>query len=514
MVLMLAWCGLFLLRPNGALVWGQSSASHPNIVVFLVDDLGVMDTSVPFLADTHGQPERHELNRFYRTPNLERLAAQGMRFGTFYGMSVCSPTRVSLMTGQNSARHRTTNWIDPDQNNAGPHGPPDWNWQGLGPNDLTLARLLRSAGYRTIHVGKGHFGPRNSPGEDPRNLGFDVNIGGASIGQPASYYGSENYGHRGGRVVKTDSHAVPNLEKYHGTETFLTDALTLEAQSEVTRAVESGVPFFLYLSHYAVHGPFQSDPRFAEHYTDSAKPRPAQAYATLVEGVDRSLGAMLDHLEKLRVSDQTLIVFLGDNGGDAPLGGPHEVACAAPLRGKKGSHYEGGMRTPLVVAWAEPQPDQSLQQRFPVVPGGVQRHLTVVYDLFPTILDAAGITAPSDHRLDGRSLQDLLAGETRPDDAASFLMHYPHAPHRTDYFTVYREGPWKVIYHYFPTAVSGHSHYQLYRLDDDPYEQNDLAGEEPDELRRLMQAMVARLTEQKALMPIGQAGERELPQIP
>ena len=170
---------------------------QPNIVVMLVDDMGIMDTSVPFLTDEAGRPRRYPLNDFYRTPNMDRLASRGIRFNNFYSMSVCSPTRVSLQTGQNAARHRTTNWINPSRDNAGPQGPPEWNWRGLKPGDVTLASLLRAQGYRTIHVGKGHFSPRAFPGSDPSNLGFEVNVGGASIGAPGSYYGEKNYGNRG-----------------------------------------------------------------------------------------------------------------------------------------------------------------------------------------------------------------------------------------------------------------------------------------------------------------------------
>jgi arylsulfatase A-like enzyme len=108
-------------------------------------------------------------------------------------MSVCSPTRISIMTGQNAARHRTTNWINPDNDNAGPQGPADWNWQGLQRGDTTRPALLQASGYRTIHVGKGHFAPRDHPGADPATLGFDVNVAGASIGAPGSYYGKENF---------------------------------------------------------------------------------------------------------------------------------------------------------------------------------------------------------------------------------------------------------------------------------------------------------------------------------
>ena len=200
--------------------------SRPNIVVFLVDDMGVMDTSLPFLTDEAGNPKRYPLNEYYRTPNMERLAKQGIRFNQFYAMSVCSPTRISIMTGQNAARHGATNWIKPDSNNAGPQGPPTWNWEGLKQTDITLPGILRENGYRTIHVGKGHFGPNDHEGSEPLNLGFDVNIGGASFGAPGSYYAKDNYT----RDREHEPHAVPHLEAYHGTDTFLTEALTLEAK--------------------------------------------------------------------------------------------------------------------------------------------------------------------------------------------------------------------------------------------------------------------------------------------
>ena len=165
----------------GLAVWwmvgtvAAAEQTRPNVILFVVDDMGVMDTSVPFLTDQQGKPVRYPLNRFYRTPQMEKLAAQGVRFNTFYAMSVCSPTRISIMTGQNAARHLTTNWIRPDRDNRGTLGPPRWNWMGLSNQAVTLPRLLQDAGYRTIHVGKGHFGPSKSPGSEPKNLGFDVN---------------------------------------------------------------------------------------------------------------------------------------------------------------------------------------------------------------------------------------------------------------------------------------------------------------------------------------------------
>jgi arylsulfatase A-like enzyme len=474
------------------------AAAPPNIVIMLIDDMGLMDTSVPMLTDADGRPRRYPLNDFYRTPAMERLAARGIRFSNFYAMSVCSPTRISLMTGQNAARHRTTNWIDFLENNGGPHAP-DWNWRGLHPDHVTLPAILRGHGYRTIHVGKGHFAPQDEPGADPSTLGFDVNVGGTFIGAPGSYYGTDHF--RGVRNRRGER-AVPGLEKYHGQEIYLSEALTVEARDQVEKAVADGVPFFLYFAHYAVHSPFHADPRFTAHYADSGQSPQAQAFATMIEGIDASLGGMLDQLDSLGVAGNTLVVFLGDNGTDAPLGHEHDVACAAPLRGKKGAHYEGGMRVPFLAAWAAEDRANPWQERLPIAAGAVQTQVAAVQDIFPTILGLEGLPIPAGHVIDGRPLDTLLAGRPDPSRDETFLMHYPHAPHRSDYFTVWRDGDWKVVYHYLPTAVSGDSHYQLFNLRDDPAEQHDLAGERPDELRRMMQGLVDACRWHVALYPL------------
>jgi arylsulfatase A-like enzyme len=516
---------LLLLLALSVLVPSSPAApDRPNIVVMLVDDMGLMDTSLAFLTDEAGKAKRYPLNDYYRTPNMERLAARGVRFNQFYCMSVCSPTRISLLTGQNAARHRATNWINPDKDNAGPLGAPEWNWRGLKKADVTLARLLQADGYRTIHVGKGHFGPRDAEGADPRNLGFDVNVGGASIGAPASYYGTENFAGKGRRSAS----AVPGLEKYHGQEIFLTEALTLEANTYVADAVKADQPFFLYFPQYAVHGPHQSDPRYAAHYTGSGQPPQAQNFATLIEGMDKSLGDVLDQLDKLGVAENTLVVFLGDNGSDGPIppaagqnvgagqqANAHIVACAAPLRGKKGSHYEGGVRVPFIAAWAKAESGNAFQKKLPIAAGAIQSQVAAVYDLFPTLLALAGVAAPAGHVVDGRPLDTLFTGKRDPARDEKFLMHYPHAPHRTDYFTTYRDGGWKVIYHYFPSAVSEGSHYQLFHLAEDPFEQKNLAASHPAELARLMQGLIAGLEKENAVYPLEKPGGAPLkPRLP
>ena len=495
-----AWCGGLSKA---------SAAEQPNIVLFLVDDMGPMDTSVPFMLNEQGQPQRYPLNDYYRTPAMERLAGQGVRFGTFYAMSVCSPTRTCILTGQNAARHHVTQWIRSEENNRGPFGPPDWRWVGVQDAAITLPGMLREAGYRTMFVGKAHFGPVGEPSEWPENLGFDVNVGGCSWGQPGSYYGEDGYGH----IKGNKNRAVPHLEKYHGSDTFLSEALTMEAKAQISKAVEEDVPFFLDFAHYAVHGPFHSDPRFADNYTDSGKPKNAQAYATLIEGMDRSLGEVLDHLEELGIAEETLVLFLGDNGSDAPLGPTHEHNSSFPLRAKKGTHYEGGMRTPFIAAWAKPVADSALQAEVPIAAGSVQPQLGTVMDLYPTILSVAGVTPREGHEVDGVDLRPQFSGAANPERREAFLMHFPHS-HRSSYFTVFREDEWKLIYHFLPEQNPANVRYELFNLATDPFERRNLAEAEPLKLAGMMAAMVAELEAHGAQYPVDKAGNEMRPLLP
>ncbi len=329
-----------------------------------------------------------------------------------------------------------------------------------------------------------------------------MNVGGGPIGQPGSYYAKQNFGRNG----EINQHAVRGLEKYHGSDMFLTEALTLEANMHVEAAVKADKPFFLYFPQYAVHSPFQADPRFAENYKNSGKSPQAQAFATLIEGMDKSLGDVLDHIDRLGVSENTLVIFLGDNGTDAPLGHQHAVACAAPLRGKKGSHYEGGMRVPFIAAWAKPTENNPLQRSFPIARGTIQTQVASVCDLLPTIAQVTSTAAPRDHVLDGSSLWQLFSAQSDAGRPQKFLMHYPHSPHRTDYFTVLREGEWKVIYHYFPSDVSANSHYQLFNLSDDPFEQHELSAEQPEQLRHMVSRLSEELKQHHAAFPRDSTG--------
>jgi len=240
---------------------------RPNIIVFIVDDMGWEDTSVPFWK------EKTPLNNFYQTPNIERLASQGMKFTQAYASSVCSPSRVSLMSGMNAARHRVTNWTL--NRNASVDAKDDeldfplWNVNGMQPVDTiersvfvnSLPQLLKENGYLTVHAGKAHFGAVGTPGADPINLGFDVNIAGHAAGGPGSFLGTENFGNNKDGTPKSPW-GVPGLEEYYGQDIFLTEALTQKALKVLNDSLSNQKPFFLYMSHYAVHVPFNSDKRF------------------------------------------------------------------------------------------------------------------------------------------------------------------------------------------------------------------------------------------------------------
>ena len=480
--------------------------NRPNIILFLVDDMGVMDTSVPFLTDSEGNVQTHPLNDWYHTPNMERLAQQGVRFSTFYAQSVSSPSRTSILTGQNAARHRTTNWINSENNNRTTYGPHEWNWKGLTSEMMLYSKLLQTAGYKTIHVGKAHWGCIDSEGENPLNLGFDVNVGGNSIGQPGSYYGEWGYGWIKGNKTR----AVPGLEKYHGTDTFLTDALTLEAEAEMEKAVKEGKPFYLNMSHYAVHQPFEADNRFINRYKGSERGEQAEAFATLVEGMDQSLGRLMKKLEELGVAENTLILFLGDNGGDAPLGGAADYGSSAPLRGKKGSEYEGGVRVPFIAAWAKPDAENNYQQAYPIAQNVVQLQMGTVMDIYPTILSVAGVKTPKEWVLDGGDLKILLQGKKDNKHRKDFLMHFPHGEHRANYFTTYRIEDWKLIYYYHPENLDMPS-WKLYNLKEDPYEQQDVASSNPRIIKKMIKYMKKRLEVENALYPVDKNGKNCVP---
>ncbi|MFT5205275.1 MAG: arylsulfatase A-like enzyme, partial [Phycisphaerales bacterium] len=407
-----------------------TQATQPNILIFLVDDLGWQDTSVPFHTEVTSFNER------YNTPYWQRLADYGTKYTNAYAAGpVCTPSRTSLLTGQSPARTHITYWtLYKDTDNSKKHltrTPPMWDLDALQPSDLTLPSLLQDAGYHTMHVGKTHLGAVDSPGGDLKNLGFDVNVAGHGAGGPGSFYGKHRF--MATREKKDfDNHQiwdVPGLEKYHGKEIFLSEALAIEACYEIEQAVETGKPFFLHFAPYAVHAPLMPNPKYIGKYKDIDK-REA-AYATMIESADAALGSVLEQLDKLGIADNTIVIFTSDNGGlSAHARGGKAHTHNAPLRSGKGSAYEGGIRVPLIV--------QGLDKKASVNDANV-----ITHDLFPTILQYAGIDVPDDHVIDGIAVEDMQSDRV-------IGWHQPHqwgaSGPGIEPFTAIRQGKWKLIF--------------------------------------------------------------------
>jgi len=477
----------------------QQRDARPNVLFFLVDDMGITDTSEPFVYGTDGEPILTALNTRYRTPHIEALADRGIKFTQAYACSVCTPTRVSLMTGMNAARHHVTTWTHPDvpqdtgSNQVKHLRSPEWRQAGVDEEDAVLPRLLKKGGYRTIHAGKAHFGSNGTFGGDPRDLGFDVNIGGHGAGGPGSYLGEHDFSAawRGGGTMWD----VPGLERYHGEDVFLTEALTREMGRAIEDAVADDAPFFAYMAHYAVHAPFEIDSRFADHYPD-LQGMPL-AFATMVEGMDRSLGDLIAHLDALGVAEETLVVFFSDNGSDGP---PN-----LPLRGKKGTRHEGGIRVPLIVGWAKSAPEHPLQQALPIPHGSIEEDLVVCEDLFATVAAACGVEV--EHDVDGHDLAPYLRGTPGTHRPQDWLVHFPHG-HNDDHFTVYRNGSFKLIHSY------GTRTWELYDLHADPSEKANLVTQRSDLARSLAEQMVGKLRALDAQLPLdAESGEPVAPAV-
>ncbi|MEX0273558.1 MAG: sulfatase [Flavobacteriaceae bacterium] len=468
----------------------EAETQRPNIVLFMVDDMGWQDTSVPFWK----QPT--PFNRRYRTPNMERLAAQGMKFTQAYATPVCSPTRVSLITGMNAARHRVTNWtLRMNASNDAKDDEltfPDWNVNGLAPvagientvHAIPLPQLLKDAGYFTVHSGKAHFGAIGTPGENPLNLGFEVNIAGHAAGAPESYLGTENFGNgKEGKAVW----AVPGLEKYHGQDIFLSEAITREALSALDSVVGKA-PFFLYMAHYAVHTPLYGDDRFIQKYLEAGLDEKEAKYASMIEGMDKSLGDIMDFVEAKGVADNTIILFMSDNGGlsaHARGGEPH--THNKPLASGKGSMYEGGIREPMLLKW----PGK-------VDAGSENDQYLIIEDFFPSILEMAGIDSVGVvQKVDGESFVPLL-DDKGPQDRA-LVWHYPNkwggvGPGIGSTSTI-RQGDYKLIYYHKSGKL------ELFNIAEDIGELNNLVAERPDKVQELAQELSKYLREVDAQMP-------------
>ena len=499
------------LAAQGSEVWktphtATEQTAPPNIVLFLVDDMGWQDTSVPF------HECRTPLNDRYRTPNMERLAEMGVRFTAAYACAVSSPSRCSLLSGMNAARHRVTNWtLDYGRRTDAKNEVldlPDWHWNGIQPDTAaspyntrnatpvtTLPQLLRDHGYYTIHCGKAHFGAKTTPGADPRTMGFEVNIAGGANGAPGSYLARKNFG-------QGTPQEVLGLEKYYGQDLFLTDVLTREAIGALQEPIRRGQPFFLYMAHYAVHAPYEEDVRFTAHYRgrpDAQLGAPLNEsetrYAALVEGMDRSLGDLLDFLEAHpETARNTIILFMSDNGGQGLNNVRQGVANRDqnwPARAGKGSAFLGGVREPMIVVWPG------------VTRGGTTCDQPVmIEDFFPTILEMAGVKRyRTRQKTDGHSFAGVLRNPAKRYERP-IVWHFPNLWGETQNqeegygaYSAWLEGDYHLIY----TWETGRL--RLYDIRRDIGEQHDLAEEHPKVVRRLAGRLAQRLREADAQRP-------------
>ncbi len=409
-----------------------------NVVFFLIDDLGWADVGC------YG-------STYYETPNIDRLAAQGMRFTDAYAACpVCSPTRASIMTGKYPARLHLTDWIAGHRRPYAKLAVPDWT-MSMPLSEVTIAEAFKEAGYATGFMGKWHLGNSKQKPEEyyPEYQGFDVNIGGYFRGSPPSYFAP---------------YRIPAMKEGPKGE-YLTDRLADDALRFIDANKDK--PFFLYLSHYAVHTPIQAKKELTEHY---AEKKPTQQknpkYAAMIQSVDEGVGRIMKKLDDLGLADHTAIVFMSDNGG---LFG---VTSNAPLRAGKGTAYEGGIREPMIIKWPGV-----------VQPGSTCRTPVISNDFYPTLLEMANLPLKPQQHVDGLSMMPLLK-QTGTIQRDALYWHYPHY-HRTTPFGAVRKGDWKLIEYYEDMRV------ELYNLKDDLSEEHDLAKEQPakaEELREMLHA--------------------------
>ncbi|MCJ8165713.1 sulfatase [Pontibacter sp. E15-1] len=480
---------------------------RPNMVVFMVDDMGWMDTSVPFAEKVY------PLNQRYHTPNMERLAREGMKFTNAYATPVCTPTRVSMLTGMNAAHHGVTNWTTPwkGQNSDNPDeqmGFAAWNLNGLSPvagvpqtvHATPFPKILKNHGYMTIHVGKAHWAGAGTPGANPHNMGFMVNIAGHVAGRPLSYLGERNYGNAQGKPY--DIHAVPDMAEYFGTETYLTEALTLEALKTLEAPIQNKQPFFLHMSHYAVHDPYNPDKRYMQKYLDAGLSNTDAMYASMVEGMDKSLGDIMDYLEEKGVASNTVLIFMSDNGGlsmaYAGRGAAHTQNL--PLRAGKGSVYEGGIREPMLVKWPGV-----------VKPASVNHTPIIIEDFFPTLLEMAQVEQyKTAQQVDGISFMPLLKFPPKKTADRALIWHIPNKWTREDgpginYKSAIREGDWKLVYHMRDGKL------ELYNLRSDIGETTDVATKHPKRVKALAAKLSQQLRQWNAPMPMVKSTGKPVP---
>lgn len=469
--LILAIAFLFDIQPLDGFYDGVES-KPPNVVFILADDLGWRDLS-------------NEGSTFYESPHIDRIANEGMKFTRGYATcQVCSPSRASLMTGKYPARLNITDWIGAAEGTQWKRNtkllPATYNHQ-LPAADETLAEAFQAAGYRTFFAGKWHLG---GEGSLPTDHGFEFNIGGHHRGSPPGGYFSP--------------YSNPEMESGPKGE-----LLPLRLGRETVKFIEQHKDerFFAYLSFYSVHGPIQTTEKLWKKYRDKAS-RQGKApdnrflidrttpvrqvqdnplYAGMVESMDDAVGMVLSTLDRLDLTDNTIVVFTSDNGGVSA--GDGKATSNLPLRGGKGRQWEGGIREPFYIKW--PGATTTGQQCDTPVIGT---------DLYPTLLELAGLPLRPNQHLDGLSLVPLLKGQTLP--ARPLFWHYPHYGNQGgEPSSIITRGKWKLIYYLEDQR------YELYDIDGDISESNNVVDQHPEIQESLSRELKSWIAEMDARQP-------------
>lgn len=455
----------------------EAAKSRPlNFVVFLVDDMGWMDLSC-------------QGSDFYKTPNIDRLAREGMRFTDAYAAcAVCSPTRAAVQTGRWPGRLGVTDWIrarfqrggigTPDKNPtdwiARPNRklicPPNPFW--MESEEVTIAEALKPQGYKSAYIGKWHLGDDDLY---PTGQGYDVNKGGCDYGQPPSYFDPFNNPKHRHEMIRAGIPHLPGRQKGQ--------YLTHREAEEAVELIENwkDQPFFLNIGNYAVHTPIQAIESVTAKYRKDGKHETNAKYAAMVESVDDCVGAVMETLDRLKLTGNTVIIFTSDNGGLDRNGRPTENA---PLRSGKGYAYEGGIRVPFIVRWPG------------VVPAGTESQEPISsVDIFPTIMEAAGVGLGADHVIDGKSLVGhLKSGGSKGLKRDELFWHFPHYRHAPGPYSIIRKGDFKLIKFY--EGIN-----ELFDLKNDPGESKNLAAEMPAKVKALDGRLMAGLKRMGAKIP-------------
>lgn len=469
----LFWLFLLFIPCFQAVCFAQKPKEEFNILLIHVDDLGWTDIGV--LGSD-----------FYETPNIDKLASEGMLFTNSYAAAaICSPTRAALLTGKYPARTGITDWIRAKfQGGSGMALPTDYEenkgmeWktpvnQGyLVHEEITLAERLIPYGYTNLHVGKWHLGEE---GHYPEDQGFHFNIGGNDLGQPPSYfdpYLPEN---------PVQFYEIKNLRPKKKGE-FLMDREGDEVVAFIQNQGKN--KFFIHWAPYAVHTPIMGKQELIEKYKLKEKGKQGNpVYAALVESLDQNIGKVISELERLGLSDRTLVIFTSDNGG--LIGNPNQpVTNNYPLRSQKGYPYEGGIRVPTIVKW----PGK-------ISPGQISETPIISMDWIPTIMELLG-GKQNEGILDGKSLVTVFQNPNQKIQRDLFW-HFPH--YRGDDvvpYAIVRSGDYKLI-HYFDGSKA-----ELFDLKKDRSESQNLIKTNPEAADQLLGKLEKWLAETKAKIPV------------